>query len=500
MPVLDLEDVDTMPLRPGTDLASPTSPGSRQPRVSIIQREGGLPDTLTVSSIKFTIPKVERQILSDINFSVQSGEMLAIMGPSGAGKTTLLDVMALEAHAGISEGCVQLNGHDMSTKVFTEQCALVRQQDSLWAHLTCREYLDFAIHLSTVGSAEEKTEKLELCLTKLGLQSCADTIVGNEFQKGLSGGQKRRLSVAVAMMKNPRVLMLDEPTSGLDSAAAASIMKYLGQMVREENIIIVSVIHQPSAEVFNLFDKLVVLSDGQVAFAGRRCDTRVHFEGLGYVRPDGHSTAEWVLDLVNKDFADAAEIKANILDKWVETGLPAADGVCREMECDACPGFGEQFFILLKRHALLRFRDPMIYTGRIIAFLLFLTFVAALFHEGRDRSNKWVMKQAFALYWISAIPTLFTLVVCYSFHKEFSTIKSEVKNRMVNVYSYLLVNVVIKLLAMIPLVLSCLGISMFGVINAQSEAFFPMFLLLYLCLFHYECVCEVLGTSNVTHT
>ena len=157
MPVLDLEDVDTMPLRPGTDLASPVSPGSRQPRVSIIQREGGLPDTLTVSSIKFTIPKVERQILSDINFSVstcvptphtalsflvivqvQSGEMLAIMGPSGAGKTTLLDVMALEAHAGISEGCVQLNGHDMSTKVFTEQCALVRQQDSLWAHLTCR--------------------------------------------------------------------------------------------------------------------------------------------------------------------------------------------------------------------------------------------------------------------------------------------------------------------------------------------------------------------------
>jgi len=125
MPVLDLEDVDTMPLRPGTDLASPVSPGSRQPRVSIIQREGGLPDTLTVSSIKFTIPKVERQILSDINFSVQSGEMLAIMGPSGAGKTTLLDVMALEAHAGISEGCVQLNGHDMSTKVFTEQCALV---------------------------------------------------------------------------------------------------------------------------------------------------------------------------------------------------------------------------------------------------------------------------------------------------------------------------------------------------------------------------------------
>ena len=93
-------------------------------------------------------------------------------------------------------------------------------------------------------------------------------------------------------------------------------------------------------QVFNLFDKLVVLSDGQVAFAGRRCDTRVHFEGLGYVRPDGHSTAEWVLDLVNKDFADAAEIKANILDKWVETGLPAADGVCREMECDACPGFG----------------------------------------------------------------------------------------------------------------------------------------------------------------
>ena len=156
MPVLDREDVDTIPLQPCTDLASPKSPGPRQRLTSIMSREGALPDLLTVSSIKFNIPKVERQILTDINFSVsacvpashtalsmvivqvQSGEMLAIMGPSGAGKTTLLDVMALEAHAGISEGCVQLNGHDMSTKVFTEQCALVRQQDSLWAHLTCR--------------------------------------------------------------------------------------------------------------------------------------------------------------------------------------------------------------------------------------------------------------------------------------------------------------------------------------------------------------------------
>ena len=110
------------------------------------------------------------------------------------------------------------------------------------------------------------------------------------------------------------------------------------------------------------------------------------------------------------------------------------------------------------------------------------------------------MKQAFACYWMVAIPTVFTLVVCYSFHKEFSTIKSEVKNRMINVYSYLLVNFFIKLLAMIPLVLACLGISLFGVMNAQAEAFFPMFLLLALCLFHYECVCEALGTNNVTHT
>ena len=108
--------------------------------------------------------------------------------------------------------------------------------------------------------------------------------------------------------------------------------------------------------------------------------------------------------------------------------------------------------------------------------------------------------QCFAVFWTFAVPGSFSVVSCYTFHDEFSTIKSEVKNRMANLYSYLLVNFVIKLIACAFLALSCMGISLFGVMNGQGSAFFPCFMLMWLLLFHYECLCESLGTTNIAHT
>ena len=119
-------------------------------------------------------------------------------------------------------------------------------------------------------------------LTKMGLLSCAETKCGNQFVKGLSGGQKRRLSLAIALLKKPAVIFLDEPTSGLDAAASAGVMKFVTDIAAKEKLIILCTIHQPSAKVFHGFDQVMLLSAGKVAYCGKASLAEKYFEGIGH--------------------------------------------------------------------------------------------------------------------------------------------------------------------------------------------------------------------------
>jgi len=140
--------------------------------------------------------------------SPESEGVLAIMGPSGAGKTTLINTLTLDAHYGKTTGTVTLNGVKMTDSIFRQHCYVVVQHDKHWPYLTCRETLQYAAELYAVDS--KKT--VEDIIKKMGLISCADT-----RNARLSGGQRRRLSIGVALLKQPTVLFLDEPTSGLVS-------------------------------------------------------------------------------------------------------------------------------------------------------------------------------------------------------------------------------------------------------------------------------------------
>ena len=138
----------------------------------------------------------DRKILTNAYGNVKAGECLAIMGPSGAGKTTLLSVLTLEASGGKASGLVTLNGQQMSTEIFRKKCSFVAQEDYHWAFLTCRETLTYACQLYQIKLNDEEVRvKVDAMLKSTGLESCADTKVGSALIKGISGGQKRRLSV-----------------------------------------------------------------------------------------------------------------------------------------------------------------------------------------------------------------------------------------------------------------------------------------------------------------
>lgn len=151
----------------------------------------------------------EKHILRDVSGTVKWGHVLAVMGPSGAGKSVLINALTLDSFYGKAYGSVTLNGVPLTDRIFKEHCYVVVQHDKHFPYLTCRETLRFAAELYDVAAKKDLDAIVDEILNKMGLRICADT-----RNARLSGGQARRLSIGIALLKQPTLLFLDEPTSG----------------------------------------------------------------------------------------------------------------------------------------------------------------------------------------------------------------------------------------------------------------------------------------------
>lgn len=241
-------------------------------------------------------------VLDNLNGYAEPGYMMAIMGPSGSGKSTLLDALAgrLAKNANMT-GQVLLNGRHR--KLSYGAVAFVTQEDTLIGTLTVRETIRYSAHLRLPDKMprEEKETIAESTILEMGLQDCADTPVGNWHLRGLSGGEKRRVSIALEILMRPRLLFLDEPTSGLDSAAAFFVMQTLRSLSRDGRTVLFS-IHQPSSEVFSLFDNLFLLSSGQTIYFGEAPRAHEFFAQAGFPCPPRRNPSDHFLRCVNSDF------------------------------------------------------------------------------------------------------------------------------------------------------------------------------------------------------
>ncbi|GJQ14676.1 hypothetical protein GpartN1_g7030.t1 [Galdieria partita] len=262
-------------------------------------------------------PKVieagEKLILNSVSGIVEPGQVLFIMGPSGSGKSTLLDSLADRVKLPVY-GAVTLDGHPKDAFAFKQDAKYVEQFDHLFSSLTVKETLSYAAQFYC-NSEECRASRVEDAMEILGLKNQQNVKVGGVFFRGLSGGQKRRLSVGVELVSAPRLLFLDEPTSGLDSASAFNLIQSLRNIARTRGTTIVCTIHQPSENVFEMCDQLLLLSGGRVAYFGPPKETLDHFGQLGFSIPQHTSVAEWVIDLINADFGDVKTVD-QILDAW----------------------------------------------------------------------------------------------------------------------------------------------------------------------------------------
>ncbi|KAI3850883.1 hypothetical protein MKX03_035938 [Papaver bracteatum] len=251
-----------------------------------------------------------RALLEGLNGYAQPSEILAIMGPSGSGKSTLLDALAGRLGSNTKQsGSIKVNGRKQALAFGTS--AYVTQDDALTTTLTVKEsvYYSAMLQLPKSMTSSEKKERAEKTIREMGLQEEMNTRIGGWSSKGLSGGQKRRVSICIEILTRPKLLFLDEPTSGLDSAASYHVMDKIVNLTQQCGMTVITAIHQPSSEVFDLFSNLCLLSYGRTVYFGPTSAAYEFFRLSGFPCPTMRNPSDHYLRTINRDFDKVSIIK-----------------------------------------------------------------------------------------------------------------------------------------------------------------------------------------------
>nr|XP_022290386.1 ABC transporter G family member 22-like [Crassostrea virginica]XP_022290391.1 ABC transporter G family member 22-like [Crassostrea virginica]XP_022290399.1 ABC transporter G family member 22-like [Crassostrea virginica] len=245
--------------------------------------------------------KVDKKlILNNVSGLARSGELLAVMGPSGAGKSTLLNTLA--GRTPMSSGTITVNGQNI-TKDLRRKICYVLQQDIFFSSLTLRETLQFTarIRLPEQMSTEQITSKVNEIIEDLDLTRCVDTIMGDMWVRGLSGGERKRASIACELVTDPVAILLDEPTSGLDYSTAFSLVAMIQAYAKNHNKTVVATIHQPSSYIFYQFHKLLLISNGELAYFGDTEKVVDFFHKANIPMASHYNPADFILEKLKED-------------------------------------------------------------------------------------------------------------------------------------------------------------------------------------------------------
>ncbi|KAL0456682.1 UNVERIFIED_CONTAM: ABC transporter G family member 1 [Sesamum latifolium] len=242
-----------------------------------------------------------KTILSDISGVARDGEIMAVMGASGSGKSTLIDALANRMAKGSVKGSVKLNGEELESRFLKVISAYVMQDDLLFPMLTVEETLMFAaeFRLPRTLSKSKKKLRVQALIDQLGLRNATKTVIGDEGHRGVSGGERRRVSIGIDIIHDPILLFLDEPTSGLDSTSAYMVVKVLQRIAQSGSIVIMS-IHQPSYRIMGLLDRMIFLSRGKTVYSGPPSNLPLFFSDFGHPIPDSENRTEFALDLIRE--------------------------------------------------------------------------------------------------------------------------------------------------------------------------------------------------------
>uniref|UniRef100_W5NI06 ATP-binding cassette sub-family G member 8 n=1 Tax=Lepisosteus oculatus TaxID=7918 RepID=W5NI06_LEPOC len=416
----------------------------------------------------------KQMAIQNLNLKVRSGQMLAIIGSSGCGKTSLLDIITCRDEGGtVKSGEILVNERPCTPQLVKKSIAHVRQDDRLLPHLTVRETLAFVakLRLPAHFSQRQRDHRVDDVIAELRLRQCAHTRVGNEYVRGVSGGERRRVSIGVQLLWNPGILILDEPTSGLDSFTAHNLVMTLSRLARGNRLVLLSV-HQPRSDIFQLFDLVVLLSSGSTVYCGAAQDMVQYFTALGYPCPRYCNPSDFYVDLISIDrrsveqeseCRDRASMLATLFWEKVKgtddfiwkpaEASQAEDGpsspsqsheevITVSKQKDKLPGGLQQFSILLRRQVSNDFRDlATLLIHGLEALLMSLLIGFLYFGAGTSRLS--VQDTVSLLYMIGALtPFAVVLDVIAKCHSERAMIFHELEDGMYSVTAYFFAKVI----------------------------------------------------------
>ncbi|KAK7279559.1 hypothetical protein RJT34_24612 [Clitoria ternatea] len=274
------------------------------------------------------------KILQDASGIVRPARLTLLLGPPRSGKTTLLQALAGKLDRDLRvAGRVTYCGHELSEFVPQRTCAYISQHNLHHGEMTVRDTLDFSGRCLGVGTRHELLVELirrekqaginpdpevdafmkatavegqetslitDYVLKILGLELCADTLVGDEMRRGISGGEKRRLTTGEMLVGPAKVFLMDEISTGLDSSTAFQIVKFLRQLVHVMDVTMIISLLQPAPEIYDLFDDIILLSEGQIVYQGPRENVLGFFESVGFKCPERKGVADFLQEVTSR--------------------------------------------------------------------------------------------------------------------------------------------------------------------------------------------------------
>ncbi|XP_010731967.3 broad substrate specificity ATP-binding cassette transporter ABCG2b isoform X1 [Larimichthys crocea] len=343
----------------------------------------------------------EKCILKDVSGIMRPG-INAIMGATGSGKTSLLDVIAgRKDPAGLRQGKVLVDGKVVTSDLRLSS-AYVVQDDILMGTLSVRENLLFSANLRLSPkhhSSADKKSRVDAIIQDLGLTDCADTKIGTEFLRGVSGGERKRCSIGMELITSPSLLFLDEPTTGLDSNTANCIISLLHNLTRRGKTVIFS-IHQPRYSIFRQFDHLTLMHKGEVVYAGAADHALEYFTNLGYQIEPFNNPADFFMDVTNGEAKSTletltAESTNSLATKYRESQLcqsvleeldhvnqSIADGAKGQNKAaDYATSFLYQIRVVCGRTVLNILRNPQTSYGQLALNIFFAVLVGLIYFQ-----------------------------------------------------------------------------------------------------------------------
>ncbi|CAK4071550.1 unnamed protein product [Aphanomyces euteiches] len=362
-----------------------------------------------IDDLSVQIKKSRRQIetktiLKNVNGVASAGELVVIMGPSGAGKSTMLDVIASRNTK--FEGHVKVNGEPWN-KTINKRACYVMQDDVFYYTLTVEEHLRFQAQLRMGKSytTQERHERVQYVIEELGLQKCKDTQIGNSVVRGISGGERKRLSFATEILTNPSLLFVDEPTSGLDSYMAESVVQQMQKLAREGRTILAT-IHQPSSELFSLFDSLYLLSNGRTVYYGKAADSVAYFASIGYQCPNFMNPTDYFMKQIITLDPEATKRVDDMVALWETKELTLVQPQPEYASMEELFLYNEsrlsvfgQFRVLCERNITRLVRDRLAFKARFFQSI-FISVVVGLIYLQLDMNQTGIQSFSGVIFFI----------------------------------------------------------------------------------------------------